>query len=646
MDQQLYDDLRTIGYRMYGGLLPKNIRSSAFTYFVTKADTLAASVWRSTTRRVPPKFVFQASTPSAFTDGQDIYMPTSYLLESFYDMLGIDYNVIPEAAIICINGSQIHEALHLVHTVFDAADNFRRSILAAEHADYFGEIWDIANVLEDLYIESSTTATHNLTYLAKRILILKNSVLFNEALLEKSLYLYEEEPSVKTITQLLVFYKRKEMIPIIEEVLHERGEHEIVRMMSDYAQRITVSTYTGPLERTMGRIIYAYDIWKYLHVDRGLPSSAGESLSDLVSQLLAAMGRSDGEDGDGDDGGKGMTRDEAIESAIGKLMEALDPGGTMKGFAALLNRLSEQNNDEEERDKKIKRITNVPLNISEPAFRPIASGAVYGAKFEVKADAKWKKFAEALKYATQSKHAPLIPSAENGRVVSSRLSRIITDNKILGLGRDKRQRGIPEIILLVDLSGSMSTRRTFGDQTRSLVDYATNAAWGLFSALSEVRIPVAVYGHTSTDAGNQALIYSIAAAGMPLERLEIPRHTSRPHEAFVNCGKVHLIVNYDGVAIDFVSKRFTSKPGTKLLIVISDGEPSGDGGYDGNNAEDHTIFMIAKARDRGVKVIAMSIVPSVVEDNDRIYGKEYNVDATKNLSEEMRKVINSLLERG
>lgn len=81
--------------------------------------------------------------------------------------------------------------------------------------------------------------------------------------------------------------------------------------------------------------------------------------------------------------------------------------------------------------------------------------------------------------------------------------------------------------------------------------------------------------------------------------------------------------NIDGLAIDYVSKRIQElkTDGKKILIVVSDGQPWGDG-YSGMQAIKHTRKCVDKARSEGVKVFGVGIQSAFApEIGDMLYGR-------------------------
>jgi nitric oxide reductase activation protein len=112
----------------------------------------------------------------------------------------------------------------------------------------------------------------------------------------------------------------------------------------------------------------------------------------------------------------------------------------------------------------------------------------------------------------------------------------------------------------------------------------------------------------------------------------------RRHNMELLKGGLDLVQNYDGFMVERATEHFTKKEGRKILLVLSDGEPYAPA-YNGSAADAHTKQKIAEARKKGFVVISISLVSGVVEANNRIYGSEWNIDASTNLVGQLQKII-------
>ena len=87
----------------------------------------------------------------------------------------------------------------------------------------------------------------------------------------------------------------------------------------------------------------------------------------------------------------------------------------------------------------------------------------------------------------------------------------------------------------------------------------------------------------------------------------------------------YLWYSRDGYAIYEMARKFKSKDKRRVLIVISDGEPScGSGNYRGSYAIDQTRQMVNKVRLMGIDVFSISVDATAFDPNNIIYGSAYN----------------------
>jgi hypothetical protein len=647
MEPKLQDELTEMTSSFYGRLLPRRIESSQFRSFVTRADSFAAAIYSRKLKTTVVQFRFDYKATSAYTEGRDIYMPALYLSHKFYESLYVEPEFHAEAAIACINGSQIHEALHLVHTDFEAFGRWNAGNKDRDLGKYAGQIFSIANVIEDLFIENSADVTTR-GYIYEQLLRLKNMVLFNAPLLEGAIEKLAIEPSVENFINLIVFLKREDLRDIVFEVLAANPVTALAG--EELAVCLPLLVKHVPLDdkisTTYDRIMLAVDIFQLLRKD-GAEPEAGSDMTDEIAQLMSALFGEDSGEGSGeedeDDDDYDSPRNMRISELIKKLIEGLGGEEEMNRLAKALNEVSEEVELEVARAQRIRTGADVATDSLKAKYVDILENPDKSpSSFLIKPEPKWKDFAAYLKYAMQERHAPLIPSDENGSLVSANIARIATDGRILGQGAPKRQRGIPEFIILLDMSGSM-TGATVTRGYKTLIQEAASAAYGLFKSCEQGRIPVAVYGHTSCQPNYSPCIYTIAANQMPLKTRDVIQVSRGIEERFAAIANVNCSVNFDGIIINEVRKRFTTRPGSKVLLVISDGEPSGNMDYDGLSARNHTIAMIESARKAGVIVFSLSVTSSVVNSNDKIYRPGFNIDASKgNLTDELRKLITGM----
>lgn len=202
-----------------------------------------------------------------------------------------------------------------------------------------------------------------------------------------------------------------------------------------------------------------------------------------------------------------------------------------------------------------------------------------------------------------------VRSKRGNRIVSPR--NILLDDKIFRKRMDYKKPLPLEVIILVDCSGSM----TSGNNIGKALSAARGAAYGLVNGHHDV----AIYGHTGD-------IYEYGHVNLVLYRFKgFNENISIIEKRMPNDRKdgINLCQNRDGDAIRRVSDKFTRRKNVKLLIVISDGAPEAHG-YHGKSAQNDTLMAVKTVREKGIKVLSISINDYATSTNDYIYGKEFN----------------------
>lgn len=154
------------------------------------------------------------------------------------------------------------------------------------------------------------------------------------------------------------------------------------------------------------------------------------------------------------------------------------------------------------------------------------------------------------------------------------------------------------IAVLNDESGSMSCRQR--------ITYARSASIILYDFCRSLDIPVAVYGHTEC---HDVDLYAYA---------EFDSVDGNDKYRMMDMSARYS--NRDGAALRFVAERLMTRPEPcKLLFIISDGQPAGNGGYGGTEAEADLRGIKAEYERKGITLFAAAIgddKPNI----KRIYG--------------------------
>lgn len=566
----------------YGERLPSKFDVNKIIDFCVKSNEIAK--WLTGKN---PKLKLSPSD-SAYTDGTDIFLPKIFFLSQTYSHL-LGFNEIENQIAACIavvNGVQLHEALHIKLSPPQIDDALNACGLYGQNNALLSYC---VNIVEDLYIEEYCRVNIPSIY---PLLEEKNSVLASEFHFQSMINEYQltedESRQQVLILGMLGDYKNTD--------LHN---HEIFLSNDKLQECVEIcdkaidSTLT--LQERVALAKKLYDILKLDDNDTTCMSfGSGQDFFDV----------------------------ELRSNITNKLLDMFKTQNTQRVKL------------ENEMYNIIQTFKDVTENheTSKPpiTYRNIDLYGKINDSDDIE-DKLFERFGEYLKFARALKADRSIPK-EDGSINKNNLYRINTDGKIFQKKNNERlKRGTPQVIMLIDLSGSM--------RASDLVEKVIKCAYSAYKSMVDAGIDCSVYGHT-TD-GNDVLIVGIASNNMPLDD-NIKEQTTKYLDIKNRFSRVFSVKNRenaDGWVLDFVSQRFSNKTGDKMLIVVSDGMPSFSG-YSGEMGIAHTKSVVENIRKSNIKVVSLSIVGMVVEDNDVIYGKENNLAAFRNdLAEQMKSVI-------
>lgn len=643
----------------YGKSLPKKM-DSKFAEFAAKSASLAF--------KIAPGFLrVDAKAETAYIDPNGIaYLPGKYFDAKYMNELGVPEADHVPAAVSLINGSTIHESLHRLLTSpylipAKLVDNFLNNSRDEELVDWLSKKFDESQIdkavakyneftskkANDSDHRRSLQRAYEASNLAKAVVVLdqitlsciqliedifnenlarsrfstlsdfldsKNAILFHEADFIKRVEAFDESGKVADFINALItlknveartaeFWDRPELRPFFDQVMLAEDEGLNHCQRSDIAVRLS---YMLQEESDMEQ-----------------PEQNGEGVT-------AACLSIDGEEGQDQEGrisseAEGIIK--AFESAVrdGELKQMkLDVDSTIMPTGEF----------------DLSRVAKVEL---------IDVKGRRNTRHDLRYDNRFLKFAQSLKYSLEQK---LVygPIRERGPEISKKyLNQIVHSNKIF-TRRDTigRERGKPEVILLVDFSGSMTYKHVKNELgvEEALSIAAMRAAYGAHISMNRSGIPNAVYSHTTGgELRNDApVVYAISSYNMPFMGKPHERTTSRNvHERFLAAASQSSSENYDGFAIREASKHFSVSESDKILVVLSDGQPSATY-YSNDRAVEHTHNIVRILRRDGIQVFSMSLIPEVVAINDQIYGQSFNMRAYgsnlgKNMEEVLRKAI-------
>lgn len=208
----------------------------------------------------------------------------------------------------------------------------------------------------------------------------------------------------------------------------------------------------------------------------------------------------------------------------------------------------------------------------------------------------------------------------------------------------------PQITVICDVSGSTSGYAKSSKVTKrsnTIFDFIISGAYYISGTLRQSKIGYTIYAHT-TDYHADAVVYGVAAYNSRLsphnQRIVT---TANDMERFSYLNAVRKGGNADGDILGFISEFALDNTKENLIIVISDGAPADTVGGSRESAWDRLKSQIAKLRSEGVHVVALTVVENenVINANNELYGKDYNIVATdvNSFIKNVRKVIDKLI---
>lgn len=557
---------------------------------------------------------------TAYTDCKDIFIPTIYFAFNTYEKLGIDWRDEHLAVVAAYTGSSCHEALHIRYTDFELLKIAKLSERGEFFFNRYGSLWNVViNIGLDIYIEAIASLDHKAAY---DFIMAKNAVFFNgDSFVPESVLGLENERDIAGAITMLKYSATWEIdygyLNNFREIMLQLAAGEVRSIYE--LHEILVSAMDELLKTIEG-----------LHGKHGLEKMFGQDwpddedenplsafgLGDVEALLLLMMLAQ-------------VAREQGGEAPIfvGLPLEAM--GSKLKTFIdgdddsddeifAEFSMTTQSDSFEKSVLQEIPGFITVTVANERPINLPTVDGT------------SWRVFARQLKFIRSSKRIAIVGKTKGSDIIEDQLHNIAIDGRIMGDPvNETTGRGQPEVIYLIDLSGSTNTEVRFGGFDGRLYQLMLANVEQSYVAIKSAGIACAVYGHTSTyvEKVDTPVMIGIAASGMNLFGIPSAGQQSSLPDAFKRAASIDRSQNYDGLALSMVANYFTSRRGAKVLLYLSDGAPYGEHGYKGAEAVDHTTACAAAIRRRGIQLYSISVVPSVVERNNLIYGPNHNIKA-------------------
>lgn len=526
------------------------------------------------------KIVFNAE--NAFCDKDlNIGIPVWYTeYENIRTRIQLDFTELEAAKVsfALVNGSSVHEALHVAHSDFlfsEAYTVFKENCTKGTSAT---GIWDyIVNIAEDLKNESLVQDNWNFY----RFILLKNRLFFNSNIFEAVIKKSKGDSIKSRLFELLVLYKNPFRRSEIEAFAIETGQTAIINMLNTICTNFDRADWCSIVANLYEYFADDNDLRnkQYNGSENGRISGVATVVSNTEKELMKV-------------------------SMVAEKRYGGDPA-----------------------------IPLASTSVSSGKIEPVHVVDVADERFHTK-DASSICINSELNFDFMQRlrtSRQVVPTRSETKVRGSRidgvsLSRIATDGKIFTTKSNEVARlikDLPEYVVLVDCSGSMY----------SIFPMVISVLRKMAVAMTRAGIKVTFIGHTSYDnpKGNddQPVVFNIFSTVYGIQ--------GDIDNRFDMALKLRLKENLDGYAITYASTLF-SKGSRKELIVLSDGSPQSPNYADGTQ---HTKEAIRSVRQKGIRVTSLSLTSAVVYFNNEIYGSDFNVDCTtqQSLESGLQKIL-------
>jgi hypothetical protein len=507
----------------------------------------------------------------------------------FTNLFGeLDSEQLKQVAITLINGCIVHEGLHVRFTA-PQITNLKRFVEETGRGTHRMLLKDgysletqitALNIVEDLYIESMVPSK-----LQPWITATQN-ILFSESDIEARGKAFSEEPSLESYINLCIAFKNVGL-----------RNHEAFDGLTGEQRGILERSASGRIVDAVSRLAWSRELLIAFEIPEGDKSQSEPEKGN------------DGEQASGETFGEASDETEELsEKEAEKITVEIKEGAKKEleetsGICTFVGGCGDE----------VYWKTPIEKDILEVLERPTSAEIGDSIDFG---------FVKELIAKRTINRVPGQARKSGSVMVKSRLSRIATDQKVFAK-RDAERQTLKrvEVIINVDFSSS-----TFG----KVLNEEISAAYEMSKALRKARIPHSVYGHTSTD-GETPIIYHIFSYDMKRTNVDLEARFER-----ARC--VYLSQNFDGVVVEYLSKKFTGKDANRYMFNLSDGCPAAPS-YIGSAANQHTKEQIELARRKGIVVISLSVVRGVIEDNNSIYGSKWNLDASGDVSAAFKRMM-------
>lgn len=552
-----------------------------------------------------------ASTETAAADQESghIVINEQYLDGQFFNgKAALD----SDTTISSILGLIVHEAAHFAYSPKDLESTLAYIENNTKTRFHWLVARTVGNIIEDVYIEAEIgRSVPTLSWMLDSM----NNVFFdNYDIVERTVAVAAIEDAPETLDEMAALCNYL----ILAKVLPESdGVSEFVAEVFDMIRSAT-ECYSFTKDR-LPLVLSVYDRIMARAKFEKMPNPKGKGQE---------KGKGS-EKGEGE-GQEGECKEKGEKPSAGEMEAMNEAEKNSQGFGSAHEDLTEevrkvrsQTMQGAETTRKLEATQNVRIKMEDNIAKGVETQTVYMEETiavgssEIQMDRKYLALAEIGRQRATT-NRPYGMDEKRGHNIR-KLYRISTDSKIFAETVTMNSFKPMQVVILVDCSGSMNCAafRTPKGEWKTRIELACEAALGAAFGLSEARCDVAVYGHTAQiRLGHEVNIYTMKTFNDPIDNL-----SHRISNMWLNHERGW---NKDGLAIRYVGRKFNSHSKRRVLIVISDGQPSASG-YDGKAAIEHTKQMVNELRQEKVDVFSISITPEAKRANDEIYGEQFNV---------------------
>ena len=563
-----------------------------------------------------------------------VTLPGFYFLSEFYQRLGLSHDEERFVALSVINGSIIHELLHLEYTELPLDEAIRR-VRANLRIDGLSVSDNVVSyfcgLTEDILIEGFTNVDH-----VKDFILVKNDVFFSEDdFLDACINIDLEKITWTNILNIAIFFKNERLRESKYWKMNTISL-EIGNVFREFVFKYS-KKYLKPSAKIEAIVSIIKSLANLVTAEEGLNNDLGKGTGISIKVQDSEDSNEDSEDSSS----KGSGRDDrvvnievsaqisnAIESSISEI--GTEEVLVFRKFEEAINNLSPSeilNNLK----SKIVDISDLPKH------------GWTGWLEDLTRD-NFDAFAQTLKRLRSVNNVPGIPTQSGSKILKGKLYKANTENAKIFTRRSKRKAPIRcEVITLADISGST---RTHYKSKYMLIEEIVAATKANFKSLAKASIYTRAFAFTTkpptqetNNFGREEVNYivHIASSGSIYKH----KKSMSIDERFSSVSKIKNFNNMDGFAIQEMEAQFSKNENTKkILCVISDGLPSAIDYY-GRQAINHTKTAIEKLRSRGILIFAFVVGGVKCEEIAKIYGEAYTIDCTskKRFETEIQKVL-------